>query len=97
MRRQLIHAAVIGALGAGLLLSAGAVPGWGASTAACPSGSLGCDPGPPEPPPPRCKPGKPCTYTCPAGKYVNCMPTRVCSRDYLNWIAENCPGVVVVW
>lgn len=37
------------------------------------------------------------TYTCPSGKYVNCMPGPVidtfrCNKVYIEWAEKNCPG-----
>ena len=41
--------------------------------------------------------------TCSKTRYVNCMPPvpearrAQCSRDYVEWLKENCPGAEVVY
>ncbi|OPY93444.1 MAG: hypothetical protein A4E73_00115 [Syntrophaceae bacterium PtaU1.Bin231] len=40
---------------------------------------------------------------CPQTPYINCMPPvpeknrSMCSREYLEWLKEHCPGVKVVY
>ncbi len=41
--------------------------------------------------------------TCPRTPSINCLPPvpeknrSLCSREYLEWVKENCPGVKVVY
>lgn len=43
------------------------------------------------------------SYVCPRGKTIDCMPTigedkhQQCSKDYLSWVNQNCPGVTVAY
>ena len=45
---------------------------------------------------------EPSPRVCPQTTYLNCMPVvpkerrEMCTREYLEWIKENCPGVKVV-
>jgi hypothetical protein len=45
---------------------------------------------------------EPSPGVCPQTTYLNCMPVvpkerrEMCTKEYLEWIKENCPGVRVV-
>ncbi len=45
---------------------------------------------------------EPSTKSCPHTTYINCMPPvpkerrPMCTREYLEWMKEHCPGVRVV-
>lgn len=61
--------------------------------AACVDGPIACVTAP-------CPPSAPtCQWQCPADGWINCMPSvpaeraHLCSGEYHEWIAANCPGV----
>ncbi len=43
------------------------------------------------------------SYSCPATKTINCMPIVTkdkeaqCSKAYLEWVKESCPGITVAY
>jgi hypothetical protein len=54
------------------------------------------------PPPPQTAVPRP-EYRCPTTGYLNCMPPiaadrrQACAKDYVAWVAKNCPKTQVVY
>jgi len=44
-----------------------------------------------------CKKDAVCVFECPRGSYLNCMPIKVCTKEYVAWVKKNCPGVTIVY